>query len=239
MQGSEDLTLAQIEIIGGREKETVGCSVALKQGRIKRDGFEREGNGGQGKIVNGFVEVVNGAKGVREVLGADSRRLLTFHRWHKHAVVVNEGERSIRTHHDIVRLDVAMGKRLRSKPSSHLAETVAEHRHFIAVCIVFGNVRLHRFALNPVHQQHGELVVFTIAVNKQFLLQVFHGSNIRRIDKFQFLCYLAVCLRASFLILGETFQGVALPSLLVLHLEHDGKRTAATIRLAMFFQHGH
>ena len=127
MQGSEDLTLAQIEIIGGREKETVGCSVALKQGRIKRDGFEREGNGGQGKIIDGFVEVVNGAKRVREVLGADSRRLLTFHRWHKHAVVVNEGERSIRTHNDIVGFDVAMRKRLRAKPSRHLAETVAEH----------------------------------------------------------------------------------------------------------------
>ena len=110
MQGSEDLTLAQIEIIGGREKKTVGCSVALKQGRIKRDGFEREGNGDQGKIVDGFVEVVHGAKRVREVLGADSRRLLTFHRRHKHAVVVNEGERSIRTHYDIVGLDVAMRK---------------------------------------------------------------------------------------------------------------------------------
>ena len=127
MQGSEDLALAQIEIIGGREKETIGCSVALKQGRIKRDGFEREGNGSQGKIVDGFVEVVNGAKGVREVLGADSWRLLTFHRWHKHAVVVNEGECSIRTHNDIVGLDVAMRKRLRAKPSRHLAETVAEH----------------------------------------------------------------------------------------------------------------
>ena len=239
MQGSEDLAFAQIQIIRGREKETVGRSVALKQGRVKRDGFEREGDGGQGKIVYGFVEVVNGAKGMREVLGADSRRLLTFHRWHKHAVVINEGERPIRTHHDIVRLDVAMRKRLRAKPSRHLAETVAEHRHFIAVCIVFGNVRLHRFALNPIHQQHGELVVFTIAVNKQFLLQVFHGSNIRRIDKFQFLCYLTVCLRASFLFLGETLQGIAFPSLLVLHLEHDGKSTAATIRLAMFVQHGH
>ena len=239
MQGSEDLTLDQIEIIGGREKETVGCSVALKQGRIKRDSFEREGNGGQGKIIDGFVEVVNGAKRVREVLGADSWRLLTFHCRHKHAVVVNEGERSIRTHYDIVRLDVAMGKRLRSKPSRHLAETVTEHRHFIAVSIVFGNVRLHCFALNPIHQQHGELVVFTIAVNKQFLLQVFHGSNIRRIDKFQLLCYLTVCLRASFLILGETLEGITLPSLLVLHLEHDSKRTAATIRLVMFVQHGH
>ena len=239
MQGSEDLTLTQIEIIGGREKKTVGCSVALKQGRIKRDGFEREGNGGQGKIVDGFVEVVHGAKGMREVLGADSRRLLTFHRWHKHAVVINEGERPIRTHHDIVRLDVAMGKRLRAKPSRHLAETVAEHRHFIAVSIVFGNVRLHRFALNPVHQQHGKLVVFAIAVNKQFLLQVFHGSNIRRIDKFQLLSYLTICLRPSFLFLGEAFQSIALPSLLVLHLEHDGKSTAATIRLAMFVQYGH
>ena len=48
-----------------------------------------------------------------------------------------------------------------------------------------------------------------------------------------------VCLRTSFLLLGETFQGVALPSQLVLHLEHDGKRTAAAIRLVMFVQHGH
>ena len=48
-----------------------------------------------------------------------------------------------------------------------------------------------------------------------------------------------VCFRTTFLLLGEALQGIALSRLFVLHLEHDGKRTAATIRFAVFVQHGH
>ena len=176
---------------------------------------------------------------MREVFGADSRRLLTFHCRHKHAVVVDERQRTVRAHHDIVGLDVAMGKRLRAKPSRHLAETVAEHRHSVSVRVVSSDVCLHRLALNPVHQQHWELFVLTVAVNEKLLLQILHGSDIRRVDKLQFFGYLAVSLRTSFLLLGETLQGIAFACLLILHLEHDGKRTAATIRLTVFVQHGH
>ena len=116
---------------------------------------------------------------MREVLGADSRRLLAFHRRHEHAVVVDECQRTVGAHHDIVGLYVAMSKRLRAKPSRHLAETVAKHRHSVSVRVVIGNVCLHRLALNPVHQQHWELFVLTVAVNEHFLLQILHGSDIR------------------------------------------------------------
>ena len=176
---------------------------------------------------------------MREVLCADSRRLLTFHCRHEHAVVVDERQRTVGAHHDIVGLDVAMSKRLRAKPSRHLAETVAEHRHSVVVRIVSSDVCLHRLALNPVHQQQGELFVLTVAVNENFLLQILHGSDIRRVDKLQLLGNLTVCFRTPFLLLGEAFQGIALARLLVLHLEHDGKRTAATIRFTVFVQHGH
>ena len=176
---------------------------------------------------------------MREVFGADSRRLLTFHCRHEHAVVVDERQRTIGAHHDIIRLDVAMSERLRAKPSRHFAETVAKHRHSVSVRVVSSNVCLHRLALNPVHQQHWELFVLAVAVNEHFLLQILHGSDIRRVDKLQLLGYLAVCFRSSFLLLGEALQCIALPRLFVLHLEHDGKRTAATIRLTIFIQHGH
>ena len=116
---------------------------------------------------------------MREVFGSDGRRLLAFHHRHKHAVVVDECQRTVRTHHDIVGFDVAMGKRLRAKPSRHLAETVAEHRHSVSVRIVSSNIRLHRLALNPVHQQYRELFVLTVAVNEKLLLQILHGSDIR------------------------------------------------------------
>ena len=176
---------------------------------------------------------------MRKVLCADSRRLLTFHRRYEHAVVVDERQRTVGAHHDIVGLDVAMGKRLRAKPSSHLAETVAEHRHSEVVRIVSGNIRLHRLALNPVHQQHWEFFVLTVAVNEKLLLQILHGSDIRRVDKLQLLGNFTVCFRTPFLLLGEALQCIALPRLLVLHLEHNGKRTAATIRFTVFIKHGH
>ena len=132
-----------------------------------------------------------------------------------------------------------MSKRLRAKPSSHLAETVAKHRHSVSVCVVSSDVCLHRLALNPIHQQHGELFVLTVAVNEKFLLYILHGSDIRRVDKLQLLGNFTVCFRTPFLLLGEALQGIALPRLLVLHLEYDGKRTAATIRFTVFVQHGH
>ena len=120
---------------------------------------------------------------MRKVLCADSWRLLTFHRRHEHAVVVDERQRTIGAHHDIIRLDVAMSERLRAKPSRHFAETVAKHRHSVSVRVVSSNVCLHRLALNPVHQQHWELFVLTVAVNEYFLLQILHGNDIRRVDK--------------------------------------------------------
>ena len=176
---------------------------------------------------------------MREVLCADSRRLLTFHCRHEHAVVVDERQRTVGAYHDIIGLDVAVGKRLRAKPNRHLAETVAEHRHSVSVRVVSGNVRLHRLALNPVHQQHWELFVLTVAVNEKFLLQILHGSDIRRVDKFQLLGNFTVCFRTPFLLLGEALQCIAFARLFVLHLEYDGKRTAATIRLTIFVQHWH
>ena len=176
---------------------------------------------------------------MREVLCADSWRLLPFHRRHEHAVVVDERQRTVGAYHYIVGLDVAMSKRLRAKPSRHLAETVAKHRHSVSVRVVSGNICLHRLALNPIHQQHGELFVLTVAVNEKLLLQILYGSDIRRVNKLKLFGYLAVSLSTSFLLLCEALQGIALPRLLVLHLEHDGKRTAATIWFTVFIQHGH
>nr|WP_302423924.1 hypothetical protein [uncultured Prevotella sp.] len=109
----------------------------------------------------------------------------------------------------------------------------------MSVRVVSGDVCLHCLALNPIHQQHWELFVLTVAVNKKLLLQILHGSDIRRVDKLQLLGYLSVSFRTPFLLLGEALQCIALPRLLVLHLEHDGKRTAAPIRLTVFVQHGH
>ena len=140
---------------------------------------------------------------MREVLGADSRRLLTFHSRHKHAIVINERQRAIGAHHDIVGLYIAMSKWLGAKPSCHLAEAVAKHRHGVIVYIVIGDVCLHRLALNPVHQQYGELVVLAVAVNEQFLLQILYECNIRRINKLQFLSNLAICFCTTFLLFGE------------------------------------
>ena len=176
---------------------------------------------------------------MREVLCADSRRLLTFHCRHEHSVVIDKRQRTVGAHHDVVGLDVAMSERLRAKPSRHLTETIAEHRHGIIVRVVSSNVCLHRLALNPVHQQHWELFVLTVAVNEHFLLQILHGSDIRRVDKLQLFGNFTVCFRTPFLLLGEALLGIALPRLFVLHLEHDGKRTAATIWFTVFVKHGH
>ena len=78
-RGSKVIPHAQVKIFEGGEKQTVGCSVVLKQRRVKRDGFEREGNGDQGKIVGRFAKVVYGAKGMGEVLSADRWGLTSFH----------------------------------------------------------------------------------------------------------------------------------------------------------------
>ena len=174
-----------------------------------------------------------------EILSTNSWRFAALHRRHKHSIIIYQAKRAIRTDYDIVWLDVAMGKRLWTEPSRHLAETVAEHRHSVSVRIVSCDVCFHRLALNPVHQQHRKLFVLTVAVNEKLLLQILHGSDIRRIDILQLLGYLTVSLRTSFLLLGEALQSIVLPRLLVLHLEHDGKRTTAPIRLTVFIQHGH
>lgn len=63
LQGGESLARAQVEIVGGREQEAVGRAILLKQRRIKGDGLEREGNGSQGEIIDGFVEIVMVRKG--------------------------------------------------------------------------------------------------------------------------------------------------------------------------------
>ena len=140
---------------------------------------------------------------MREVLGADSRRLLTFHSWHEHAIVVDKRQRTVGAHHDIVGLYIAMSKWLGAKPSCHLAEAVAKHRHGVVVHIVIGDVCLHRLALNPVHQQYGELVVLAVAVNEQFLLQILYVCNISRINKLQFLGNLTICFCTTFLLFGK------------------------------------
>ena len=140
---------------------------------------------------------------MREVLGADSRRLLTFHSRHKHAIIVDKRQRTVGAHHDIVGLYIAMSKWLGAKPSSHLAEAVAKHRHGVVVHIVIGNVCLHRLALNPIHQQYRELVVLAVAVNEQFLLQILYVCNISRINKLQFLSNLAIGFCTTFLLFGE------------------------------------
>ena len=140
---------------------------------------------------------------MREVLGADSRRLLTFHGRHKHAIVVNKRQRTVGAHHDIVGLYVAMSKWLGAKPSCHLAEAVAKHRYGVVVHIVIGDVCLHRLALNPVHKQYGKLVVLAVTVNEQFLLQILYVCNISRIDKLQLLGNFTVCFRTPFLLFGE------------------------------------
>ena len=140
---------------------------------------------------------------MREVLCADSRRLLTFHRWHKHAIIVDKRQRTVGAHHDIIGLYVAMSKWLGAKPSCHLAEAVAKHRHGVVVHIVIGDVCLHRLALNPVHKQYGKLFVLAVAVNEQFLLQILHGCDIRRVDKLQLLGNFTVCFCTTFLLFGE------------------------------------
>ena len=107
----------------------------------------------------------------------------------------------------------------------------------MAVGIVAGNVGLHRLAVYPVHQQHRKHLVIATAVYKQFLLQILHRRDIRRVDKLQFLGYLPIRLASAFLFVGETLQGIVSSRLRVLHLEHYGKGAAAAIGLAVIVEY--
>ena len=107
----------------------------------------------------------------------------------------------------------------------------------MVVGIVVGNVGLHRLAVYPVHQQHGEHLVIAAAVYKQLLLQILHRRDIWRVDKFQFLGYLPIRLAPAFLFFGKALQGIVSPRLRVFHLEHYGKGAAAALGLAVIVEY--
>lgn len=107
----------------------------------------------------------------------------------------------------------------------------------MAVGIVVGNVGLHRLAVYPVHQQHGEHFIIAVAVYKQLLLQILHRRDICRVDKLQFLGYLTIRLAPTFLFVGEALQSIVSPRLRVFHLEHYGKVAVAAIGLAVIVEY--
>ena len=172
-----------------------------------------------------------------EVFRPDCRRLLAFHRGDEHPVVVNQRQCAVLANHDVVGLDVAVRKRLRPKPRRHAAEAVAKHRHGVGVAPVRGDVRLHGLTLYPVHQQYREAVVVAGAVYEQLTLVVFHRGKVSGIDRLQLVGDAAVCLGSTLLLLREAFQSVASPCFRVAHLEDNGKRAAAAVRLAVLVCH--
>ena len=107
----------------------------------------------------------------------------------------------------------------------------------MAVGIVVGNVCLHRLAVYPVHQQHGEHFIIAAAVYKQLLLQILHRRDICRVDKFQFLGYLPISLAPAFLFVGKALQGIVPPRLRVFHLEYYGKVAVAAIGFAVIVEY--
>ena len=93
-----------VPIVFFRKKEAVGSAILLKQGRLFGDHPERKQDGGKREIVNMLVEGVFRACRVAEVRTAHLPRLLTFHCLNEHAVVVYQHQRTVLSHHDVVRL---------------------------------------------------------------------------------------------------------------------------------------
>ena len=60
-----------------------------------------------------LVEVGLGAQGVAEVGAAKFTRFLSLHGWHVHSVVINKRQRAVIMYENVVRLQVAVGERLR------------------------------------------------------------------------------------------------------------------------------
>ena len=59
-----------------------------------------------------LVEVGVGAQGVAEIGAAQLTRLLPLHGRHVHTVIIDERQRAVILHKDVVRLQVAVGERL-------------------------------------------------------------------------------------------------------------------------------
>ena len=61
LQGWQDFALAQVAVIIGGEKQTVGGSIFIKKGRGQGDRFQGKGYGGQGEIVYRIVKIILGS----------------------------------------------------------------------------------------------------------------------------------------------------------------------------------
>ena len=233
----KDCAIAWVAVVSGGEQQTVCRAVFLAQCRVKRHGLQRQRDARKREVVYSLVKVFDCPQWVAEVFRPDCRRLLSFHRGDEHAVVVYQCQCAVLANHHVVRLDVAVRKRLRTKPRRHAAEAVAQHRHGAGVAPVRGDVRLHGLTLYPVHQQYREAVVVAGAVHEQLPLVVLHRGDVARIDSLQLVGDAAVCLGSPLLLLREAFQRVATPSFRVTHLEDDSKRAAAAVRLAVLVCH--
>ena len=89
-------------IVFFREEKTVGSTVLLKQGRVFSDYPKRKQNGGKREVVNMLVKGFFRACRVAEVRTAHLPRFLTFHCWNEHAVIINQHQRTVLSHHDVV-----------------------------------------------------------------------------------------------------------------------------------------
>ena len=82
------------------------------------------------------------------------------------------------------------------------------------------HIFVKRNALNPVHQQHGELRLVTIGcVNEQLSLKELDGDDEFRRNKLKLIRNLLISLVSSLLLSSETFKGIELPVPLIFHLK--------------------
>ena len=237
--GAEEGARRKVAVVAFAEQEAVRSSVAVGQRRVGGNEAEREQDGYGREIVDVLVEVGLGAQGMAEVGATELAGFLPLHGRDEHPVVVHERERAVVKHEDTVRLQVAVGERLRQKPHGKAAEVVGKHLEGARVAEVLADVVVERGAVDPVHEQHGKLVVGRAGgVDKQLAVVIPHLREVSRLHKLQFFGYLPVGLPASFLFADETLHGVELACARVFHLENHGEVPARHHGIAVVVDHG-
>ena len=174
-----------------------------------------------------LVEVGIGAQGVAEVGAAQLTRFLSLHGGHVHPVIIDKRQRAVGLHKDVVRLQVAVGERLRQQPHGKSAEVVCQHLEGVSVVDVPADVAVERLALHPVHQQHGKLaVVRAVGVYKQLMVVISYLCKIGRLHKLKLVGNLAVSLLAPLLLACKAFHSVHAAGPYVFHFKDNGEVAA-------------
>ena len=227
-----------VAIVILRKDEAVGGSVLLKQRWFFGNRPKGEQDGDEREIIDMLVERVFRACRMAEVGATHLPCLLSLHCWYENPIIVYQHQRAVLPHHDVVGLQVAVGKWLRHQPQCETAELVGKQVQLISVVNMLTDILVEVHAVHPFHQQDGKLVAIGIGgIDEQFVVQVLELGEETRRDIFQFLSYHPIVVRAVGLVLEKALHRIELAFLLVTHLEHHGEVTAGHHGIAVAIGH--